>query len=86
MVLKEAFSAVINTVASDASSKMDTRSSYVELSATLLAFVISIVIIAFVGKWLWNEVVVELISVAKPAKSMWQVLGLFVFLSLVCPH
>jgi len=83
MVLKEAFSAVINTVASDASSKMDTRASYVDLSATLLAFVISIVLIAFVGKWLWNTVVLDLVAVAKPARSVWQIIGLSILIKLI---
>jgi hypothetical protein len=85
MVLRETFSAVVNTVAADASSKLDTRSSYVELTAALLAFVFSIVIIAFVGKWLWNGVVLDLISIAKPARSVWQIIGLAILMKLfVC--
>lgn len=83
MVLKETFSAVVNTVAADASSKLDTRSSYVELTAALLAFVFSIVLIAFVGKWLWNGVVLDLISVAKPARSVWQIIGLAILVKLI---
>ncbi len=83
MVLKETFSAVVNTVAADASSKLDTRSSYVELTAALLAFVFSIVLIAFVGKWLWNGVVLDLISIAKPARSVWQIIGLAILVKLI---
>lgn len=83
MVLRETFSAVVNTVAADASSKLDTRSSYVELTAALLAFVFSIVLIAFVGKWLWNGVVLDLVSVAKPARSVWQIIGLAILMKLI---
>jgi len=83
MVLRETFSAVVNTVAADASSKLDTRSSYVELTAALLAFVFSIVLIAFIGKWLWNGVVLDLISVAKPARSVWQIIGLAILIKLI---
>ena len=83
MVLKEAFSAVINTVASDASSKMDTRASYVDLTATLLGFIVGIVILAFVGKWLWNTVVLDLVAVAKPARSVWQIIGLSILVKLI---
>lgn len=83
MVLKETFSAVVNTVAADASSKLDTRSSYVELTAALLAFVFSIVLIAFIGKWLWNGVVLDLISIAKPARSVWQIIGLAILVKLI---
>jgi hypothetical protein len=83
MVLKEAFSAVINTVASDASSKMDTRTSYVDLTATLLGFIVGIVILAFIGKWLWNTVVLDLFAIAKPARSVWQIIGLSILIKLV---
>ena len=55
----------------------------VDLIAVLIAFVITLVILAFIGQLLWNNVVVDLISVAKPAKSVWQILGLFIFISLV---
>lgn len=59
------------------------KQTYVDLIAVLIAFVITLVILAFIGQLLWNNVVVDLISVAKPAKSVWQVLGLFIFLSLI---
>ena len=32
-----------------------------------------------------KETYVDLISVAKPAKSVWQVLGLYIFMSLIRP-
>jgi hypothetical protein len=83
MVLREAFSAVVSTVAADASTKSDTRATYIELSATLLAFVASIVIMSFIGKWLWNSIVVDLFTVARPARSVWQIVGLVVFAHLL---
>jgi len=61
------------------------RDAYVDFAATLLAFVISFVILGFVGKLLWNNVVVDLFSFAKPAKSFWQLIGLMLFVSLVRP-
>jgi hypothetical protein len=82
MVLREAFSAVANTVASDASSKMETQASYVGLVSALLAFVVSILIIAFIGKWLWNTIVLDLFTIAKPARSVWQLIGLAIFVKL----
>ncbi len=83
MVLKEAFSAMVNTVAADASTKSDTRAAYIELSAAILAFVASVVIIAFIGKWLWNSIVIDLFTVARPARSVWQIIGLAVFVHLI---
>jgi len=59
------------------------REVYADTVAALLAFTVSLIIIAFVGKLLWNNIVVELISVAKPAKSFWQIIGLVLFLSLI---
>lgn len=58
---------------------------YTDFIAVFLAFLLSIVILGFVGKLLWNNVVVELFSFAKPARSFWQILGLMVFVSLVNP-
>lgn len=61
------------------------REVYANSAATLVAFVLAFVILAFVGKLLWNNVVVDLFSFAKPAKSFWQIIGLMIFLSLVHP-
>ncbi len=58
---------------------------YADGLAMILAFVISLVILAFVGKLLWNGVVVELFSFAKPAKSFMQIVGLMFFIALIRP-
>lgn len=59
------------------------RDAYVDLSSQLLAFVIALLILAFLGKYLWNNVIVDLFSIARPARSFWQILGLMLFLALV---
>ena len=61
------------------------RDAYVEFVSFVIAFFIAIIILGFVGKWLWNEVVVDLFNFAKPARSFWQIIGLMLFLSLVHP-
>jgi hypothetical protein len=61
------------------------RDAYVEFVSMVLAFFLAIVILGFIGKWLWNEVVVDLFSFAKPARSFWQIIGLMLFVSLVHP-
>ena len=61
------------------------RETYTELLALLLSFALSILILGFLGKLLWNNIVVELFSFAKPARHFWQILGLMVFISLVNP-
>lgn len=59
------------------------RDMYVSLIASLLAFIIALVIIGLFGKLLWNGVIVDLFSFAKPARSVWQLIGLMVFLALI---
>ena len=59
------------------------RDVYMELVSSILAFLLAVAIVCLVGKWLWNNVIIELFSVAKPAKSIWQILGLMIFLSLI---
>ncbi len=61
------------------------REVYADTVAMLLAFVVAFVILAFVGKLLWNNVVVDLFSFAKPARSFWQIIGLMIFMNLVRP-
>lgn len=61
------------------------REVYTEVIAALLAFFLALVILGFIGKLLWNNVIVELFTVVKPARSFWQILGLMVFVSLVRP-
>jgi hypothetical protein len=62
-----------------------TRQVYADFLAVLLALVISLVILAFIGKWLWNTVIVDLFTIAKPVRSFWQILGLMIFVSLINP-
>jgi hypothetical protein len=59
------------------------KESYIELAAVLISFSISLIILSLIGKLLWNTVIVELFTCVKPAKSFWNILGLFIFLSLI---
>jgi len=59
------------------------KESDVALVAIMIAFILGRVIISLIGKLLWNGVVVDLFTCVRPAKSFWQILGLFVFLSLL---
>ena len=61
------------------------RAVFTDLLSVLLAFILALVILGFVGKLLWNNVIVELFSIARPAKSFWQILGLMIFVSLINP-
>jgi len=61
------------------------REVYANSIAALLAFLFAFFLLAFVGKMLWNNIIVELFSFAKPAKSFWQIIGLMIFLALVRP-
>ena len=83
MSLKSACSAVVDSFTDMPGSDSKRREVYMDLISTLLAFLIAVVILSFVGKWLWNNIVVDLVSVAKPARTIWQILGLMIFISLV---
>tara|TARA_B100001564_G_C20361612_1_gene543694 strand:+ start:253 stop:537 length:285 start_codon:yes stop_codon:yes gene_type:complete len=54
-----------------------------ELIATLLTLFLYFAIIAAIGMYLWNKCAVKLVSIAKPATSMWQVLGLLILTQLL---
>ena len=61
------------------------REVYADNVATLLSFTLALLIVAFVGKLLWNNVMVELFSFAKPVKTFWQIIGLMIFINLIRP-
>ncbi len=59
------------------------REIYKDLIASILSFIIAILIVAFVGKWLWNTTVAELFTFVRPVRSVWQIIGLMLFIALV---
>ena len=59
------------------------REMYKDVIASLLSLVLAIVIIAMVGKYLWNSTVAELFTFARPVRSAWQIIGLMIFVSLI---
>lgn len=61
------------------------REAYVDTLTGIIAFVVAAILLAFIGKLLWNNVVVELITVARPARSFWHILGLMIFIGLLRP-
>lgn len=54
-----------------------------ELFGVLIGFVIWLVIVLFLGRWLWNTVLVKLVSGVKPITSIWQILGLAILINLL---
>ena len=53
--------------------------------AMLLALLLWLAILLFVSKFLWNEVLVKLVTVVKPATSVIQILGLVILLEIMIP-
>ena len=54
-----------------------------EALAAFIVLIIYVIFILIIGKFLWNEVVVRLVSITKPANSIWQILGLAILLNLI---
>lgn len=52
---------------------------------SLLTLMVMFLLILFLGKWLWNTVLVALVPAVKPAKSVWQILGLAILIGLMYP-
>ena len=84
-LLSSACRAAVEGFTSSNQDPVKKRDIYMELLAILLAFVLSLVILGFVGQLLWNNVVLDLFSFAKPARSVWQIIGLMLFMSLIRP-
>ena len=84
-LLSSAARAAVEGFTSTSQDPVKRKDIYTELLALLLAFVVSLVILGFVGQLLWNNVILDLFSFVKPARSVWQILGLMIFLSLIRP-
>jgi len=59
--------------------------AYADALAAVLAFSLALIFISFIGLWLWNFSVVPLFEFARPAKSVFQILGLMIFISMIHP-
>jgi hypothetical protein len=59
------------------------RESYIQLATVLITFILALTILSLIGKLLWNSVIVDLFTCVRPAKSFMEILGLFVFVSLL---
>lgn len=60
----------------------DKENVTIDLLASLISLLLVLVIISFIGKLLWNDILVVLIPSIKPAKSIWQIIGLYILASL----
>lgn len=83
-LLTYASRSLVQGFANPADSK-EARESASELLVVLVAFFVSLVVLSLIGTLLWNTIITELFSFARPAKSFWQILGLFVFVALIRP-
>ena len=68
---------------SGTSDSKERKNAYVSFLAFFLSFIFSIIVLGFIGKMLWNDVIVDLFSFAKPAPSVWHIIGLMLFVSLL---
>ena len=59
------------------------REAYSAVTASILAMVVTIFLIAFLGQWLWNTVIIELFTFAKPSRSIWMLIGLRFFIMIM---
>ena len=53
--------------------------------SALIVLILFMVIHLLITKWLWNNVLVQLVPSIKRATSMWQMLGLTILMSFVVP-
>ena len=83
--LKSACYAAVDAFTDMPGSDGKRRDALLDIVSSSIAFIIAVTILAFIGKWLWNTVLVALIPAIKPAKSIWQILGLSVLIGLMYP-
>ena len=82
-VIKDVTYAVIDAFTDMSGSDSKRREAFMEIIASIVSFLIAVIIISFVGKWLWNNTILDLFTFVKPVRSIWQILGLMIFLALI---
>jgi hypothetical protein len=82
-MLKDLCRAGVEGMTDMSGSSSGRREIYKEVAAQLIALVIAILIMAFIGKWLWNNSVAELFTFARPVRSVWQIIALMFFVGLM---
>jgi len=71
--------------------KMDFRENFANMldagainpGAFLIALLLVLAIDVGIIYWLWNNVIVNIVTIAKPIKSFWTAAGLLVFLLII---
>jgi hypothetical protein len=61
---------------------VEKRMGYKEIVVSLLAFIVAMFLIAFIGKWVWNATMPQLFTFARPVNSCWEIIGLLILVSL----
>jgi hypothetical protein len=62
----------------------DNNSSMMQSPLVIFGFLILyLLIVLLIGKWLWNTVLVRLVSIIKPATSVWQILGFAILVQIL---
>ena len=82
-MIKECLTNAIGAAFGKTNEGFDGFSQYSALLTSLLVLLIYVVIILSIGKWLWNNVLCSLLTIAKKATSMWEILGLAILLHLI---
>ena len=82
----------IANVCASAAAKLNTKESFnqEDMSLTqnivqLVVYIVALIILMLVGKFLWNDVLTNLFTGVKPMKHAWEVIGLYVLLRLLFP-
>ncbi len=82
-MLRELCRAGVEGMTDMSGSSSGRREIYKDLIASIISLILAILIVAFVGKWLWNTTVAELFTFVRPVRSVWQIIGLMIFISLI---
>ena len=57
--------------------------SMMSLLGRLVSVVLTVLILGMFGQWLWNNYVTKLLTIAKPAKNVMDIVGLYVAMRLI---
>ncbi len=81
-MLKDLCLAGVECMANMPGPEQGRRDSYKNVIASILSLIVAIIIIGFVGKYLWNMTMPELFTFARPVQSATQIIGFMILVAL----
>ena len=76
---------VLYTIAQSGGSNSELTPTWMTPLVLVVMLLFSLTLTLWLGKYIWNNVLIELVAIINPVKSVWQILALMVLFHILLP-